>query len=339
MDIVITPTLTTTAITIAAATTTNLTGTILAQHQSGCHCKKSACLKKYCECFQAAVACHDRCRCQDCQNTSEHRALRANGNRGQIIQNNVAPAPQPIKLKNEIGVLTSNGWKYPTPDPNPISQSQKDFMNQFSIKKDQPSNARPFQPPKLFTNIPPTTSTFSLTTPNNQNNNNSNTTTTSTIPTSTPSFSSFTHSSNSNSNSTIPMSMPSSLSSTTTSISTNTTGIDDKPIYNKAQAEQAALDIVCAFLRGQIVVPGLSPASFLPNPALGKDLPEILKQLVPGIINIIIFLILIYQSQFIFLNVFFILGCFVPSQEKSIDNTSTQSTAANVDTIPSIPFS
>lgn len=44
-----------------------------------------------------------------------------------------------------------------------------------------------------------------------------------------------------------------------------------RPIYNKAQAEQAAVDIVCAFLRGQIVVPGLSPATFVPNPSLGED--------------------------------------------------------------------
>lgn len=42
-----------------------------AQHVSGCHCKKSACLKKYCECFQASVQCHDKCRCVDCKNVSQ----------------------------------------------------------------------------------------------------------------------------------------------------------------------------------------------------------------------------------------------------------------------------
>ena len=43
-------------------------------HLSGCHCKKSACLKKYCECFSAAVACTDKCRCMDCRNSNEHIA-------------------------------------------------------------------------------------------------------------------------------------------------------------------------------------------------------------------------------------------------------------------------
>lgn len=43
-------------------------------HLSGCHCKKSACLKKYCECFSAAVACSDKCRCMDCRNSVEHVA-------------------------------------------------------------------------------------------------------------------------------------------------------------------------------------------------------------------------------------------------------------------------
>ena len=43
-------------------------------HLSGCHCKKSACLKKYCECFSAAVACTEKCRCMDCRNTNEHVA-------------------------------------------------------------------------------------------------------------------------------------------------------------------------------------------------------------------------------------------------------------------------
>jgi hypothetical protein len=38
------------------------------RHKKGCHCKKSACLKKYCECFQAGVACTDTCRCEGCKN-------------------------------------------------------------------------------------------------------------------------------------------------------------------------------------------------------------------------------------------------------------------------------
>ena len=44
------------------------------EHLTGCHCKRSACLKKYCECYTAQVACSDRCRCIDCRNTAEARS-------------------------------------------------------------------------------------------------------------------------------------------------------------------------------------------------------------------------------------------------------------------------
>ncbi|KAA8525382.1 hypothetical protein F0562_007200 [Nyssa sinensis] len=38
------------------------------KHKRGCNCKKSMCLKKYCECYQANVGCSDGCRCEGCKN-------------------------------------------------------------------------------------------------------------------------------------------------------------------------------------------------------------------------------------------------------------------------------
>jgi len=37
-------------------------------HSRGCKCKKTRCLKKYCECFQAGVQCTQNCECLGCEN-------------------------------------------------------------------------------------------------------------------------------------------------------------------------------------------------------------------------------------------------------------------------------
>ncbi|XP_073030539.1 uncharacterized protein [Primulina eburnea] len=38
------------------------------RHIRGCKCKKSMCLKKYCDCYRSKVGCSDGCRCEGCQN-------------------------------------------------------------------------------------------------------------------------------------------------------------------------------------------------------------------------------------------------------------------------------
>ena len=42
-------------------------------HQLGCNCKKSNCVKKYCECFQRGVNCGEICKCVSCKNSGEKR--------------------------------------------------------------------------------------------------------------------------------------------------------------------------------------------------------------------------------------------------------------------------
>ncbi|KAK6627822.1 hypothetical protein RUM44_010301 [Polyplax serrata] len=41
------------------------------RHNKGCHCKRSGCLKNYCECYEAKITCSKSCKCIGCRNTEE----------------------------------------------------------------------------------------------------------------------------------------------------------------------------------------------------------------------------------------------------------------------------
>ena len=69
-------------------------------HKKGCNCKKSNCLKKYCECYSAGIGCGPSCHCEDCKNGEHQEGF----SRSKKLKLNDSSS---ISVESDIGVLES----------------------------------------------------------------------------------------------------------------------------------------------------------------------------------------------------------------------------------------
>ncbi|CRL07710.1 CLUMA_CG020663, isoform A [Clunio marinus] len=93
-------------------------------HQRGCNCKRSGCLKNYCECYEAKISCSANCRCLGCKNVDdvdekmemELQYLKQCGKRGQfneeIYEKNLAA----LKKVTDLNEIVKKPYNFMTQD-------------------------------------------------------------------------------------------------------------------------------------------------------------------------------------------------------------------------------
>lgn len=66
-----------------------------------CNCRRSNCLKLYCDCFQAGLHCHSSCNCVSCQNTDQYQQQRNLSIDITLLRNPNSFRPRLVAISND----------------------------------------------------------------------------------------------------------------------------------------------------------------------------------------------------------------------------------------------
>lgn len=94
------------------------------QHVTGCHCKNSHCLKKYCECFNGSALCGINCKCQSCQNYQGSAELAKTRESSPKIEPGSAGSTATVNKKRKESP-NSIVWGNGSPEPQAVDSITK----------------------------------------------------------------------------------------------------------------------------------------------------------------------------------------------------------------------